>query len=52
MSFDSPLYLLALAAVPLALLAYAVTRRRARRYAVRFPGVPGSARTTTRIVPR
>jgi Ca-activated chloride channel family protein len=39
-SFQAPLFLLALAVVPLALLAYRQFRRRARRYAVRFPGVP------------
>jgi Ca-activated chloride channel homolog len=39
MSFASPVYLAALALVPLALLANAASRRRARRYAVRFPGV-------------
>jgi Ca-activated chloride channel family protein len=47
-SFDSPVYLLALAVVPLALLAYVGTRRRARRYAVRFPGVP----TLVALVPQ
>jgi Ca-activated chloride channel family protein len=36
MSFAAPLWLLALAVVPLALLAYLRARRRARRYAVRF----------------
>ena len=51
MSFDSPLYLLALAVVPLALLAYAGTRRRARRYAVRFPGVPTLAALVPRVSP-
>jgi Ca-activated chloride channel family protein len=38
-SFASPLYLLALALVPVALAAHIAARRRARRYAVRFPGV-------------
>jgi Ca-activated chloride channel family protein len=38
-SFASPIYLAALALVPLALAAHVVARRRARRYAVRFPGV-------------
>jgi Ca-activated chloride channel family protein len=37
MSFSSPLWLLALLAVPLALLAYLEARRRGRRYAIRFP---------------
>lgn len=40
MSFASPAYLAALALVPLLGLLYVVGRRRARRYAVRFPGVP------------
>lgn len=39
MSFSSPLWLLALLLVPLAALAYARGRARARRYAVRFPAV-------------
>ena len=37
MSFASPLFLLALLLVPLALAAHVGARRRARRYAVRFP---------------
>ena len=40
MSFESPALLAALAAVPAALAAYALARRRARRYAVRFTGTP------------
>jgi Ca-activated chloride channel homolog len=36
MSFASPLWLLALAAVPLAVLAYVLAGRRRRRYAVRY----------------
>ncbi len=40
MSFATPVWLLGLALVPLALLALAVGRRRARRYAVRFPALP------------
>lgn len=40
MSFASPAYLAALALVPLLGLLYVVGRRRARRYAVRFPRVP------------
>jgi Ca-activated chloride channel homolog len=39
-SFAAPAFLAALLAVPLALLAYLAARRRSRRYAVRFPGVP------------
>jgi Ca-activated chloride channel family protein len=39
MSFASPIWLAALALVPLALGASRVARRRARRYAVRFPAV-------------
>ncbi|HEX4805393.1 MAG TPA: BatA domain-containing protein, partial [Conexibacter sp.] len=37
MSFATPLGLLALALVPLALALHGASRRRARRYAVRFP---------------
>jgi Ca-activated chloride channel family protein len=37
MSFASPLWLLGLALVPAALFAYIRARRRARRYAIRFP---------------
>jgi Ca-activated chloride channel homolog len=39
MTFASPAFLAALALVPLALGAHVLARRRARRYAVRFPGV-------------
>jgi Ca-activated chloride channel family protein len=39
MSFGAPLWLWALALVPLAILASIAARRRARRYAVRFPAV-------------
>ena len=39
MSFSSPAWLAGLAAVPVALAAYAASRRRARTYAVRFPAV-------------
>lgn len=39
MSFASPAFLIALALVPLALCAQLLARRRARRYAVRFPAV-------------
>lgn len=40
MSFGSPLWLLALALVPLALIAYIRMRRRVKRYAIRFTAVP------------
>jgi Ca-activated chloride channel homolog len=40
MSFGAPLWLLALALVPLGLAAYLLARRRAKRYAVRFTAVP------------
>ena len=39
MSFASPTFLAALALVPLALAAHVLVRRRARRYAVRYPAV-------------
>lgn len=39
MSFSSPLWLLALLLIPLALVAQRLARRRARRYAIRFPAV-------------
>jgi Ca-activated chloride channel family protein len=47
MSFASPAWLAALASVPLLLGLYVAGRRRARRYAIRFPGVP----TLTPLVP-
>jgi Ca-activated chloride channel family protein len=47
-SFASPAFLAALALVPLALAAHVVAQRRARRYAVRFPGVPA----LTPLLPR
>ena len=40
MSFQSPLFLLGLLAIPLALAALALARRRPERYVVRFPAVP------------
>ena len=40
MSFASPLWLLGLLGVPAALAAYLASRRRAKRYAVRFTAVP------------
>jgi Ca-activated chloride channel family protein len=39
MSFASPLWLAALALVPIAIVAQYAARRRARRYAIRFPAV-------------
>ena len=42
-NFDSPVYLLALLAIPLALAAYALAQRRRRSFAVRHPGVPALA---------
>jgi Ca-activated chloride channel homolog len=39
MTFSSPLWLLGLLAVPAALAVHSAVRRRARRYAVRFPAV-------------
>ena len=39
MSFSSPVWLLALALVPLVLLGYVAARRRARRYVIRFPAM-------------
>jgi Ca-activated chloride channel homolog len=39
-SFAAPAFLLGLLAVPLGIALYALHRRRARRYAVRFTGVP------------
>jgi Ca-activated chloride channel family protein len=47
-SFASPAFLAALAIVPLALLAHTLSRRRARRYAVRYPAVA----TLAPLVPR
>lgn len=40
MSFSSPLWLFALLLVPVALGAQRIARRRARRFALRFPAVP------------
>jgi Ca-activated chloride channel homolog len=50
MSFANPLWLLALAALPLTLLAQHARRRRARRYAVRFTGV-GTLKLATGAAP-
>jgi len=43
MSFEAPGFLLALLVVPAIAAALAYSRRRSRRYAVRFPGVPALA---------
>jgi Ca-activated chloride channel family protein len=40
MSFQTPIFLLGLAVIPLALLALKLARRRPERYVVRFPAVP------------
>jgi Ca-activated chloride channel family protein len=39
MSFGTPLWLLALAVLPVALAAYIAAQRRSRRYAIRFPAL-------------
>ena len=49
MSFASPLFLVALVVVPLALGAHLLVRRRAGRYAVRFPGVATLAPLLPRV---
>jgi Ca-activated chloride channel family protein len=49
-SFASPAWLLALALVPLALLAYQASRRRGSRYAVRFTALPALKAAAT-VVP-
>jgi Ca-activated chloride channel homolog len=48
-SFASPGFLAALALVPLALFAHSASRRRARRYAVRYPGVATLAPLLPRV---
>jgi Ca-activated chloride channel homolog len=48
-SFASPLFLVALVVVPLALGAHLLARRRAGRYAVRFPGVATLAPLLPRV---
>ena len=48
MSFAAPIFLAALALVPVVLAAHVAARRRARRYAVRFPGIP----TLAPLLPR
>ena len=50
MSFATPLWLLGLALVPLALLAYQASRRRGSRYAVRFTAVP-ALKVAAAVVP-
>jgi Ca-activated chloride channel homolog len=50
MSFTSPLWLLALALVPVAILLYGRARRRVRRYAIRFPAV-STARAAVTATP-
>jgi Ca-activated chloride channel family protein len=50
MTFASPVWLFALALVPLALLAYVASRRNAKRYAVRFPAV-ATVRLAAGVVP-
>jgi Ca-activated chloride channel family protein len=57
MSFASPLWLFSLLVVPLALAAYLFARRRAKRYAIRFPAVAtvreviATERSWTRHIP-
>jgi Ca-activated chloride channel family protein len=57
MTFASPLFLLALLAIPAVAAAYAIARRRRRRFAVRFPAtavfatVAGSRPTLRRVLP-
>ncbi|HWE34410.1 MAG TPA: VWA domain-containing protein [Solirubrobacteraceae bacterium] len=58
MSFSDPAWLLALALIPLAVLAYVAARRRSNRYVVRFPAaataalaVAGSASSWRRHLP-
>jgi Ca-activated chloride channel homolog len=50
-SFASPLWLLALLAVPLALAAYVLSRRRATRYAIRFPAASTLALAAGAVAP-
>ena len=50
MSFATPLWLLGLALVPLALLAYQASRRRGSRYAVRYTAVP-ALKVAAAVVP-
>jgi Ca-activated chloride channel homolog len=48
-SFASPGFLVALVLVPLALIAHSASRRRTRRYAVRYPGVATLAPLLPRV---
>jgi Ca-activated chloride channel homolog len=48
MSFQAPVFLAGLVAIPLALLALAAARRRPARYVVRFPALPTLAAVTKR----
>jgi Ca-activated chloride channel family protein len=48
MSFQAPLFLLFLAAIPVTIAAYVLSQGRARRYAVRFP----AAATVAAVLPR
>jgi Ca-activated chloride channel family protein len=50
-SFASPLWLLALLIVPLALFAYVASRRRATRYAIRFPAASTLALAVGAVAP-
>ena len=50
MSFATPIWLLGLALVPLALLAYQASRRRGSRYAVRYTAVP-ALKVAAAVVP-
>jgi Ca-activated chloride channel homolog len=49
MSFAAPAFLAALALVPLAIVAHSLSRKRARRYAVRYPGVATLAPLLPRV---
>ena len=51
MSFASPLWLLALLAIPAALLAARLAHRRRRRYALRFPATATAARAAAAASP-
>jgi Ca-activated chloride channel homolog len=49
LTFGSPLWLLALLSIPAAVLALRAARRRARRYAVRFPAVSSMLAAATAV---
>ncbi len=51
MSFASPLWLLGLLLVPLSVAAYVANRKRARRYAIRFPAVASLRLAAERTLP-